>query len=175
MNKEYKVAVVTDGGSGIGRGTALALAKNGYRVSVAGRQRKTLEETIAQAGQAAAHMLTVPTDVSDPAGNPFEDLTYERQQEVVDANLTGSFNDYFMPRAGMFPDIKVSERPLPSKANVLGAKGVGESGCTASLPTLANAMMDALRPAGVPELDTPFTPFKVWKALQAANYKPGAR
>ena len=36
MNKEYKVAVVTDGGSGIGRGTALALAKNGYRVSVAG-------------------------------------------------------------------------------------------------------------------------------------------
>ena len=101
-----------------------------------------------------------------------EQMVYDRASGQL---LTGSFNDYFMPRAGMFPDIKVSERPLPSKANVLGAKGVGESGCTASLPTLANAMMDALRPAGVPELDTPFTPFKVWKALQAANYKPGAR
>ena len=67
-------------------------------------------------------------------------------------------------------DIRMTEHAVPSKVNVLGAKGVGESGCTASLPTLANAMMDALRPLGVPELDMPFTPSKVWHAIQAAKH-----
>jgi carbon-monoxide dehydrogenase large subunit len=48
---------------------------------------------------------------------------------------------------------------------LLGAKGVGESGCTGSLPALANAMMDAMRAHGVQAMDMPFTPEKVWRAL----------
>jgi carbon-monoxide dehydrogenase large subunit len=44
---------------------------------------------------------------------------------------------------------------------------VGESGCTGSLPALANAMMDALRPFGVDRMDMPFTPEKVWRALHS--------
>ncbi|MEK7835770.1 MAG: molybdopterin cofactor-binding domain-containing protein, partial [Pseudomonadota bacterium] len=83
--------------------------------------------------------------------------------------LTGSFSDYFMPRAGFIRDIKINEHPVPSKLNVLGAKGVGESGCTASLPTLANATLDALRPLGIQHLDMPLTPGKLWHAMQAAK------
>jgi carbon-monoxide dehydrogenase large subunit len=46
---------------------------------------------------------------------------------------------------------------------------VGESGCTGSLPALANAMTDALRPAGVGHLDMPYTPSKVWHAIRSAK------
>ena len=83
--------------------------------------------------------------------------------------MTGSFMDYCMPRAGMLPEMRIVDQPLPSGNNSLGAKGVGEAGCTASLPALANAMMDALRPLGVPNLDMPFTPAKVWHAIRAAR------
>lgn len=83
--------------------------------------------------------------------------------------LTGSFTDYCMPRAGWIRKIEVGDHPLPSKLNPLGAKGVGESGCTASLPALANAMTDALRPRGVQSLEMPFTPSKVWHAIRAAQ------
>jgi len=95
-----------------------------------------------------------------------EEVVYDRQTGQL---LTGSFSDYFLPRAGLIRRFEVIENPLPSTANTLGAKGVGESGCTGSLPTLANAIMGALRPLGVPDLDTPFTPCKVWHALQAVR------
>jgi carbon-monoxide dehydrogenase large subunit len=48
---------------------------------------------------------------------------------------------------------------------------VGESGCTASIPSLANAVVDALRPLGVAHLDMPMTPAKIWHALQTAKNK----
>ena len=83
--------------------------------------------------------------------------------------MTGSFMDYCMPRAGLLPEIRIADHPVPSAINSLGAKGVGESGCTGSLPALANAMMDALRPIGVQHLDMPFTPAKVWDAIRAAR------
>jgi carbon-monoxide dehydrogenase large subunit len=55
---------------------------------------------------------------------------------------------------------------------LLGAKGVGESGCSGSLPALANAVSDALRQVGAPPMDMPFTPAKLWAAIQAAPRKP---
>jgi carbon-monoxide dehydrogenase large subunit len=76
-----------------------------------------------------------------------------------------------MPRAGMLRDIGVEDHPVPSKINSLGAKGVGESGCTASMPALTNAVLDALRPLGVAHLDMPLTPSKVWHAIQRASGK----
>ncbi len=103
------------------------------------------------------------------AGQIFgEQVVYDRDSGQL---LTGSFGDYCMPRAGWIRDMHIGEHPLPSKLNALGAKGVGESGCTASLPALANAMTDALRPLGVPSLDMPYTPSKVWHAIQAAKVK----
>ena len=81
--------------------------------------------------------------------------------------LTGSFMDYVMPRAGILHGFHHQSVPVPTKLNMLGAKGVGESGCSGSLPALANAVIDALRPLGVTELDMPFTPARLWELIQA--------
>ena len=83
--------------------------------------------------------------------------------------LTGSFMDYPMPRADWMRGIRCGEHPVPTKANALGAKGVGESGTSGALPATMNAVLAALRPAGVRELDMPATPDRVWRALRAAR------
>jgi carbon-monoxide dehydrogenase large subunit len=80
--------------------------------------------------------------------------------------LTGSFADYFMPHSTLLSSIEVHEHPVPTKENALGAKGVGEAGCSGSLPALANAMVDALRARGITHLQMPYTPSRVWEALQ---------
>jgi NAD(P)-dependent dehydrogenase (short-subunit alcohol dehydrogenase family) len=117
MVTSQKIALVTGAGSGIGRAAALALAKDGFAVVLAGRRKEALEETAKRAG--AARTLVVPTDVQDPAsiralfaktkatfgrldvlfnnagiGAPpinMEDLTYEQWMAVVQTNLTGPF------------------------------------------------------------------------------------
>jgi aerobic carbon-monoxide dehydrogenase large subunit len=86
--------------------------------------------------------------------------------------LTGSFNDYAMPRAGWLREIAVHDHPVPTPTNVLGAKGVGESGCSGSLPALSNAAMDALRPLGIRHLDLPLTPYRLWSAIARAARSP---
>jgi carbon-monoxide dehydrogenase large subunit len=83
--------------------------------------------------------------------------------------LTATFMDYYMPRAGIIPAIRGEEHPTQSKVSPLGVKGVGESGCTASIPVLVGAVLDALRPLGVDELDIPFTPARVWRAIQGVS------
>jgi len=89
--------------------------------------------------------------------------------------LTGSFMDYAMPRADWMRGIRCAEHPVPTKANALGAKGVGESGTSGALPATMNAVLAALRPAGVRELDMPATPDRVWRALRAAPPVSAAR
>jgi NAD(P)-dependent dehydrogenase (short-subunit alcohol dehydrogenase family) len=114
-----KVAIVTGAGSGIGKATAVTLLKHGYSVALAGRRADALAAAVRDAGDAGAHALAVPTDVSDPAsvralfartkerfgrldllfnnaggnapGIALEDLTYEQWQNVVNVNLTGVF------------------------------------------------------------------------------------
>ena len=85
--------------------------------------------------------------------------------------LTGSFMDYAMPRAGWLRAMDVHDHPVPTPTNALGAKGVGESGCSGSLPALVNAAIDALAPLGIKHLDMPLTPARVWAAIRAA--RPG--
>jgi len=60
---------------------------------------------------------------------------------------------------------------VPSPSNPLGVKGAGEAGTTGAVPTLANAVLDALRPLGIDRLDFPYTPARVWAAIQAAKKK----
>jgi carbon-monoxide dehydrogenase large subunit len=83
--------------------------------------------------------------------------------------LTGSFADYAMPKAGWIKDITIAEHTTFGTISPLGVKGMGESGCTASLATLTNAVMNALRPLGVPPLDMPLTAHKLWQAISAAK------
>lgn len=81
--------------------------------------------------------------------------------------LSGTFMDYFMPRADNLPAIALIDCAVPSPANALGAKGAGEAGATGSVPTLANAVLDALKPLGVRKLDMPYTPSRIWQAIHA--------
>lgn len=90
-----------------------------------------------------------------------EQVVYDAQGQLV----TGSLMDYAMPRLGDMPVIRNETVEVPTELNALGSKGVGESGCTGSLPALSNAMMSALRPFGVQAMDMPFTPAKVWAAI----------
>ena len=83
--------------------------------------------------------------------------------------LSGSFMDYAMPRADWMRGIRCGAHPVPTTSNALGAKGVGESGTSGALPATMNAILCALRPAGVTEFDMPATPHRVWRALRAAR------
>ena len=86
-------------------------------------------------------------------------------------SLTASFMDYVMPRAGLIREVQGEEHPTISTVSPLGVKGMGESGCTASIPSLVDAVLDALRPLGVQNLDMPLTPAKLWHAIKAAEAK----
>ena len=80
--------------------------------------------------------------------------------------LTGSFMDYPMPRAELLRRITVETVAVPSPSNGLGVKGVGEAGTVGSLPAAMNAVMDALRARGVPKMEMPVTPERIWQALR---------
>ncbi len=83
--------------------------------------------------------------------------------------MTGSFMDYTMPKAGWIRDMKIYDHATFGTISPLGVKGMGESGCTASLAALTNAVMNALRPLGVQPLDMPLTAPKLWHAITAAK------
>jgi carbon-monoxide dehydrogenase large subunit len=83
--------------------------------------------------------------------------------------LTGSYMDYTMPRAGDAPMFTHAFHPVPAKTNVLGAKGCGEAGCAGALPSVMNALIDALSEFGIRHVDMPATPERVWRAIQDAR------
>ena len=119
MASELKVAIVTGAGTGVGKSAALALLREGYSVTLAGRRVEPLENTVTEAGPDGSRTLVVPTDVGKPeavkalfaatqqnfgqldllfnnAGMsappiPMEDLSYDQWQAVVDVNITGAF------------------------------------------------------------------------------------
>ncbi len=101
------------------------------------------------------------------AGQVLEEYCiYDRETGQL---LTGSFMDYAMPRASGYLEPQLEDLPTYTKTNVLGVKGVGEAGVTGALPTVMNAIMDAMRRGGVTHFDMPATPQRVWSALQAAK------
>ena len=84
--------------------------------------------------------------------------------------LTGSFVDYAMPRADDLPHFNVElARGTPCTHNPLGVKGCGEAGAIGSPAAVINAILDALAPLGVSDLDMPATPYRVWEAIRSAK------
>jgi carbon-monoxide dehydrogenase large subunit len=94
-----------------------------------------------------------------------EDKAYDMEGQV----LTGSFMDYAMPRAEHFCNVVIEDNPVPTPTNPLGVKGAGEAGTVGSLSAGVNAIVDALSVLGIKHIDTPCTPYRVWRAIQAAE------
>ena len=123
-----KTAVITGAGSGVGRATALLLARNSWRCVILGRRENTLKETVALAGKLAPQLIPHICDISDPAAvermarfaheqlgdvevlvnaagtntpnRSLKELTFEKYRELVETNLTGAYMcvQAFLPR-----------------------------------------------------------------------------
>jgi carbon-monoxide dehydrogenase large subunit len=87
-----------------------------------------------------------------------------------DGNCIGSnFVDYLLPTAVETPVFELGETVTPSPHHPIGAKGVGESATVGSPAAYVNAVIDALWPLGVRNIDMPLTSAKVWEAIEAAK------
>ena len=82
---------------------------------------------------------------------------------------TASYLDYAMPRADDLPSFELDRTVTPCLHNPLGAKGCGEAGTIGSTPAVVNAVVDALSPMGVTDLEMPLSPQRVWAAMQQAK------
>jgi len=95
----------------------------------------------------------------------FEGVSYDEAGQPSVATLL----DYAVPRAGHLPRFETDHTVTPSPINPLGVKGVGESGTIGSVPAIYAAVLDALAPLGVTELEMPLTPARVWRAIDDAR------
>jgi aerobic carbon-monoxide dehydrogenase large subunit len=101
----------------------------------------------------------------------FEEAVYDDNGQLLTSTLT----DYLVPSAAEMPGIETASTVTPSPTNPMGVKGVGEAGTIASTPAVMNAIVDALAPIGVTELDMPASPQRVWEAIQNARSRGGER
>jgi carbon-monoxide dehydrogenase large subunit len=95
----------------------------------------------------------------------FEEAAYDSSGNLVTATLA----DYLVPSAADLPTLVIDRTTTPSTLNPLGVKGVGEAGAIASTPAVVNAVVDALRPLGVTDVQMPCTPERIWRAIQDAS------
>jgi carbon-monoxide dehydrogenase large subunit len=99
------------------------------------------------------------------------------EQCVVDDSgqpLCGSFMDYGMPRAHLLPSFTTKIVEVLSPTNPLGIKAGGEGGTTSALAVIVSAIINALEPYGVTNIDMPATPYRIWQAIQNAKGKQAA-
>ena len=94
----------------------------------------------------------------------YENLVYDDDGQL----MTGSFQDYAMPRADNFCRFELAENSSPTDKNPLGVKGVGEAGTIGAIPAVISAVNDALAAIGAPTIELPATAEKVWRAIRAA-------
>jgi carbon-monoxide dehydrogenase large subunit len=98
-----------------------------------------------------------------------EQITFDENGNCIGANFT----DYLLPTAWETPRFELGETVTPSPHHPIGAKGVGESATVGSPAAYVNAVIDALWPVGVRNIDMPLTSAKVWEAIQAAGGSTG--
>jgi carbon-monoxide dehydrogenase large subunit len=126
--------------------------------------------TVDDVGQAVNPML-VAGQIHGGVAQGIGQALYEGASYNDDGQLlTASYQDYAIPRADNLPPIHVTlDGSAPCRSNPLGAKGCGESGAIGGPPCVVHGVLDALADVGVTALDTPLTPEKVWRAIQAAK------
>jgi carbon-monoxide dehydrogenase large subunit len=95
----------------------------------------------------------------------FEEVHYDESGELI----TGTLNDYAVPKAANFPTFETHHTTTTTPLNPLGAKGIGEAATIGSTPAIANAVIDALEPWGIRHVDLPFTAEKIWRAINEAR------
>jgi len=95
----------------------------------------------------------------------YERVHYDDNGQLV----TGTFADYALPSAADVPSFETDRTETPSPVNSLGVKGIGEAGTIAASAAITNAVIDALRPAGVSYMNMPLSPMRVWEAVQEAK------
>jgi len=95
----------------------------------------------------------------------YEEVVYDEGGQC----LSGTLMDYAVPKAGQLPRYDCSRTETPTNVNPLGVKGVGEAGTIGATPTVVNAVLDALAPYGVVNLDMPLKPEKIWRALHQSR------
>jgi carbon-monoxide dehydrogenase large subunit len=101
---------------------------------------------------------------------------YEEAVYDADGNLvTGGLVDYLVPSAPDLPHFTTDRTETPSTTNPLGVKGVGEAGTIASTPAVVNAIVDALRPFGVDDVQMACTPERVWRAINESGSTAGGQ
>ncbi|MFI6394670.1 xanthine dehydrogenase family protein molybdopterin-binding subunit [Nonomuraea sp. NPDC050540] len=91
----------------------------------------------------------------------YEEAVYDAEGNL----LTSTMADYLVPSAADLPTFVTDRTETPATSNPLGVKGVGEAGTIASTPAVVNAIVDALRPRGVHDVQMPCTPERIWRAL----------
>jgi len=95
----------------------------------------------------------------------YEEVVYDENGQL----LTATLMDYAVPKADMLPHYELDSTVTPSPVNPLGVKGVGEAGTIGSTPCVVNAVLDALKPLGINNLDMPLKPERLWRAIQTAK------
>jgi carbon-monoxide dehydrogenase large subunit len=95
----------------------------------------------------------------------YEHTVYDENGTLV----TGTMENYAVPKAGQIPEIETEATVTPSPRNPLGVKGIGEAGTMAAPPAVVNAVVDALEPFGVAHLDMPLTDEKLWQAMRSGS------
>jgi carbon-monoxide dehydrogenase large subunit len=76
--------------------------------------------------------------------------------------------DYTVPSAADLTELVTDRTETPAPGHLLGTKGVGEAGTIASTPAVVHAIVDALRPRGVHDIEMPCTPERVWRAANGS-------
>jgi aerobic carbon-monoxide dehydrogenase large subunit len=95
----------------------------------------------------------------------YEEAVYSEDGQLLNGSLLG----YLVPSAAELPRFELHRQETPSPVNPLGVKGVAEAGTIGAPPAVMNAVLDALAPLGVRELDMPATPERIWTALREAG------
>ena len=95
----------------------------------------------------------------------YEGVVYDQDGQL----LTGNLTTYLLPTAADLPTFETDRTETATPHNPMGVKGIGEGGTTGSTPAVANAVMDALRPLGIHNLDMPLTPWRIWEAIRASG------